>query len=270
MVLGKLIGVGRTAEVFEWGENKIIKLFLPEVPKLSIELEYNISKELYKKGVPVAEVYEFLNLEDRYGIVYEKIQGDSMLKLLASRPVEVTTLAYTLAELHYATQKVIDIHLPDQKSRMKRSISFTGLLTDHTKNTIYEYIDKLPNHNMPCHGDLHPDNVLISNDKAVIIDWMTATIGNPLSDVARTLMIMKYASMPDDKTPEEKSMINAVREEFHTEYVKHYMRLSSSSMEDIDQWELPLAAARLIEGVPDDEKRVLIDVINRRINGVSK
>ena len=47
IVFGKLIGQGRTAEVYEYSTGKIIKLFRNGIPANVIKNEYRISLELY-------------------------------------------------------------------------------------------------------------------------------------------------------------------------------------------------------------------------------
>lgn len=38
-----MIGVGNTAEVFEYGEGKVCKLFFPGYPKDAVEREYRVT-----------------------------------------------------------------------------------------------------------------------------------------------------------------------------------------------------------------------------------
>jgi aminoglycoside phosphotransferase (APT) family kinase protein len=162
----------------------------------------------------------------------------------------------------------IDFKLPEYKTKLKNEISRTGLLTEDVKSKLYEYIDQLADDNILCHGDFHPDNVLIAKDRAVIIDWMTAARGNPLADVARTSIMFKFGDV-SEKPYLEKKMINFFRTKFLSEYINHYMDISSVKLEQIEQWELPVAAARLSEGIPDSEKMTLLNFINCKIGLIS-
>ena len=48
-------------------------------------------------------------------------------------------------------------------------------------------------------------------------------------------------------------------------YCKEYIKLTGISMKDSTKWELPIAAARLRESIPESERRVLLDFVNREM-----
>ncbi|WP_242874787.1 MULTISPECIES: hypothetical protein [Clostridium] len=97
---GKLIGQGRTAEIFEWEEVKILKLFRPGIPKSLSEAEYNASLEINKKITSSPKVYDFVEISNRNGIIYERINGITMLTILSTKPWKLSKEAHRLARLH--------------------------------------------------------------------------------------------------------------------------------------------------------------------------
>lgn len=267
MKKGRLIGQGRTAEVFEWGENKILKLFRQNIHKSLAENEYKISLDICERMATTPKVYGFKEIDNRNGIIYERIDGLTMMKLISLRPWKVKNLAHKLAELHKSIQQEFDFQLPRYKTILKENIASSELLSNDIKKKMYEYIEMLRDDNKLCHGDFHPDNVFVTKDRNVIIDWMTATQGNPLADVARTSIMFKFGVI-SEKPYLEKKIINVLRNKFYSEYIKHYIDISEVSMEEIEQWELPIAAARLIEGIPESEKVEIMKYINLKINGL--
>ncbi|MBU3093196.1 phosphotransferase [Clostridium sp. CF011] len=262
MEKGKLIGEGRTAEVFEWGQDKILKLFRIDLPKTAIQNEYEVSIGIYNQLNSTPKVYELIEVDNRSGIVYERINGITMMKVVASNPWKVKKEAQRLAELHKSIQQKVNFKLSTYKTRLKDNISNTALLTDDIKTRLYKYIDKLKDDNILCHGDFHPDNILITKDGEIVIDWMTATQGNPLTDIARTSIMFKFGVVPN-KTFPEKQIINFIRNKFYLEYISHYLKLTGVKIEQIEQWELPVAAARLTEWLPKDEKTALLNFIDK-------
>ncbi|MFB6364286.1 phosphotransferase [Paenibacillus elgii] len=74
MKLGKRIGQGYTAEVFEWGSGKIIKVFRPHSAGL-MEYEWRISRQVAGLGLPVPAVYGIEKAGGKQGIVYERVAG---------------------------------------------------------------------------------------------------------------------------------------------------------------------------------------------------
>ena len=261
---GKLIGQGRTAEVFEWDEDKILKLYRIGLPKMMIEKEYEISGIICKQLSLVPKVYEIIEIDNRNGIIYEKINGITMMKVIASKPWRVKKEAQRLAELHKFIQQKVNFKLPSCKKRLKDNISKVELLQDNVKTILYKYIDELEEDNILCHGDFHPDNIIITPNGEVIIDWMTATQGNPLADIARTSVMFKFGVVPI-KTYMEKQIVNFIRNKFYLEYIKHYINITGVKIEQIEKWELPVAAARLTEWLPESEKKNLLEFVNNKI-----
>jgi len=267
MEKGKLIAQGRTAEVFEWEKDKILKLFRPGLSKIMIEKEYEISANISNKLSLLPKVYKLIEIDNRSGIIYERINGITMMKVISSKPWKVKKEAQRLAELHKSIQQKVDFELPNCKTRLKDNISKTELLQEDIKKRLYDYIDELEDDNILCHGDFHPDNVLITKYGEIIIDWMTATKGNPLADIARTSVMFKFGDVPV-KSYIEKQIINFIRNKFYLEYIKHYIRVTGVKREQIERWELPVAAARLTEWLPKNEKTTLLKFVNMKMENI--
>ena len=56
--LGPPIGYGRTAEVFLWKDNQILKLFREDWPLRFVEQEARIGRAVYETGLPAPAVGE--------------------------------------------------------------------------------------------------------------------------------------------------------------------------------------------------------------------
>lgn len=81
MSLGKLIGRGNTAEVFEFSN------FYEKIPFEYIEKEYETSRVINQLGIPSPNVRELTELDNKWGIIYEKIIGRSFTQVLSSKPL---------------------------------------------------------------------------------------------------------------------------------------------------------------------------------------
>ena len=68
----KIIGKGRTAEVYDYKDNKVLKLFYSTSNDKDIEYEYLITKNISNITSIVPKVYDVINVNNRMGIVYEK------------------------------------------------------------------------------------------------------------------------------------------------------------------------------------------------------
>ena len=262
---GQLIGEGNTAEVFFWGETEILKLFRQKFPREGAEREYNVSKAVEKHGLPVPKVGQMIEIENRVGIIYEKIEGTSMLTQIMKHPMSSAVYARQMADLHSKMHECKILDMPKYKETIEWNIRHTDRLTEKQRLFILDLLEKLPQGEALCHGDFHPGNIMSSSKRAVVLDWMTATSGDPAADVARTILLLRDGALPEKMPKPMKSIIGLVRKRLVKIYLKTYLQLTGISKEEINQWRIPIIAARLTEWVPESEKQFLLNEINRAI-----
>jgi uncharacterized protein (TIGR02172 family) len=265
MVSLKQIGQGRTADIFENKDNKIIKLYKLGFPQDAINQEYLISKFVYSLGIQTPEPFEIIQLDDRQGIIYRRILGNTLLNIISKSPWLINKHSRTLAALHYKLHSNdADRVLRQQKKVLGNNIQGAPFLSEAEKSKIMDYLEQLPEGNKLCHGDFHPDNVLIGED-SWIIDWMTGTSDNPAGDVARSVILFKHGTLPDDTSSFIKMLVSFLRNRIRKGYIKHYLNLSEMKFSEIDRWILPVAAARLVEWITKEEQEKLLLVIRERL-----
>lgn len=263
----KLIGQGRTADIYEFQDDTIIKLYKQSFPHDAIVQEFEVSKFVYSLGINTPLPVKITQADSRTGIVYERIHGTSLLKLITTMPWLIDKHSKTLAKLHYDIHSHPDVsgELRDQKGCLIENINKAPLLDKDEKEKIIAYLQELPTKSKLCHGDFHPDNVLVG-EQTIIIDWMTGMSGNPAGDVARTALLLSIGTMPEESPQMVKNMVTKLRNRIKSVYLKHYMRWSGLALSDIESWILPVAAARLTEWLPDEEKEKLIKIIRERLS----
>lgn len=264
-----LLAQGRTAEVYEWENSRVLKLYRQDMPKEAIENEYKISLEVQRQGIPSPKVFDMITIDDRLGVVYERVLGNNLLKTIIKAPWLAARGARKMAELQYKVHKCEVSNLPSIKDILRRNIKKVDLLTEEKKKKILSYLDKLPEGSKLCHGDFHPDNILISQNKEYIIDWMTGCMGSPEADVARTSILLRIGSMPPGTSKVVIKLVDFARKKLYKGYIEQYIKLSGMNMESIIAWEMPLAAARLIEWLPLEEKHKLLDIVDGYLNRIS-
>lgn len=94
------VGLGRTAEILLWYENQVLKLFRDGWSLSSVKLEENVARTIYEAGLPVPAVFGIVKVDGRYGIVYERVDGQSMLSALIAKPEKIELYAGMFAKLH--------------------------------------------------------------------------------------------------------------------------------------------------------------------------
>ncbi|GKX28771.1 aminoglycoside phosphotransferase [Vallitalea longa] len=266
MELGKLIGEGSTAEIYELDNNKILKLFIKGYKKKYIKYEYRVNNILSTYDLPVTKAYKMVKCNDRIGIIYDKVNGNTMLHNIFDDMSSIKTYGENLAKLHYTIHKVTyNKRLYNYKQSLIRSIKNIDLIDNDTKHKIIAYTKSLPDGSNLCHGDFHPENILIDNNKYYIIDWMTTRKGNCLCDVARTIIILKYSVVEKDIPIDEIKEFHVLRSLLLKHYVNFYTAFSGADINEIEKWELPIATTRLNENIPEEEKALLLEYINNQL-----
>ena len=197
MEKGALVGSGRTADVYAWGEDRILKLYQDWMPAVAVEREFTITRLARAAGLPVPATEELVQLDGRLGIIFERIRGTSLLKILETRPGEFISIARLLAELHARMHAcILPPETPSQREQIEQGIAWAKDLAEAEKQSLLGILARLPDGNAVCHGDFHPDNILMSDHGPVIIDWMTGRRGHPLADVARTVLLIQTGGLP--------------------------------------------------------------------------
>ena len=205
-----------------------------------------------------------LKVNGRKGIIYQRIYGKSIIEHLATEPWKLYYYIQQTAVLHHNIHKFSTSGLPTQKERFTYTIRLSSYILGYKAKRILDYMESLPDGESICHGDLYFNNIIVSGEKLVPIDWNSAYMGNPLGDVARTCMIICSPAVPDG-IPDAVAMLSYYPKWLaYWAYINEYMKLTKVKFEDIDAWMLPVAAAKLKDNIPGEEKW-LMNIINKRL-----
>ncbi len=245
--------IGHTAEVYAWEDGTILKLFRDWFPLNAIEHEAHMGRVVHEAGLNVPMVVgDIFEINGRYGLIYERINGTSMLDTLTQKPWQLVKFAHLLAELQAKTFEIQGLEgLPSQHEKLKSKIQSAEPLTPDLQEAALKLLDQLPVGNQLCHGDFHSDNVLITQNGAVIIDWIDASNGNPFADIARSSILMSKGVLPEDKSM--RWLLNLFRNQFHRAYLKRAFQLNAVDQDEFNKWLIVVAAARLDEGIPEEQ-----------------
>ncbi|PYI55111.1 phosphotransferase family protein [Paenibacillus flagellatus] len=251
---GARIGQGLTAEVFEYGDGCVLKLYRDWVHASSIGFEYEASSIAYGCGLPTPRPCGRLDEEGRSGIVFERANGPTMLDGIRSKPWRLFDYARTFADLHADMHRIEASGLPDRKESFAHDIRRVDRLSDDEKEAVLAVLARLPGGTKLCHGDFHPDNIVLGGGGPQVIDWMTAGRGDPASDVARVTVLLRFAALPEHIPPRGRLAIELARAGLLARYRSRYKARTGLTDGDIDSWMVPAAAARLNERLSEREK----------------
>lgn len=231
--------------------------------KENVEYEFKISKIVSNLGLQVPEVGEMVDHNGRRGIIYEKLEGKSMLQYMKTKPLQIKKFGQVLAELQYSFHQKAVKDLPKQVDKLEHGIKRRDYITEEEKSIILQKLKELPEKNQLCHNDFHPDNVLITDNGPYIIDWMTVSQGNSIGDFARSSLLLRIGTPPSGLI--DRMLTGFFRSRFYNGYTKRYLELSDINNEEFKQWELPIAAQRLNDDNIPEEKDQLLEIIRSQL-----
>lgn len=161
MRIGQMLGSGRSADVYELDELWVLRRYRDG---LDATRELPVMSYLSASGYPVPRLGPQPPSAGPGDLVLQRLTGPTMLESLLSGAMDGTeasaVLARLLAELHTIPARLS----PDPEDRI-------------------------------LHLDLHPDNVMLTADGPVVIDWSNTEEGPPALDRAMSALILAQVAV---------------------------------------------------------------------------
>ena len=183
-----LLGKGNTAEVFEYTNGKVCKLFFEGYPHEYVGLEFKNAKEMYRNKISVPKPFQMVMIKNHEGIIYERIVGKTLQNIITE----------TKEAVDVGLDMFVHLHLDILTHHSKNVLSYKEYLIAMLKNKkitdqmIFNRVIALPDDDHLLHGDFHPNNILVMSDETpVVIDFMNVCYGPVLYDIARTYFLIK-------------------------------------------------------------------------------
>ena len=179
-----LISNGNTAEIFEYDSHLICKLFYRNYPSQYAEHEFNNARAVLKSGINTPTAYKMVCIDGCVGIIYDKIDGETLLSKLSNREVQDIWL-----------EKFVNFH----KEMISKTVAnvmdykaFLKLLAGDSPELLRK-IKGLEDDIRLLHGDFHPANLMVDTARnMVLIDMVNVCKGPAAYDVARTYFLLGH------------------------------------------------------------------------------
>ena len=249
--LGAHLATGRTAEVYALDGDRVVKVLRPGFPDEEAAIEARAARAITAAGVEAPALLGTARIDGRPALIYRRVRGPSMLELLLRDGSRGPELAAELGRVHAGMHdRVADGRLRDGLDLLRSAIRNAGAdAGSDVVRAALGRIEHLPADNAVCHGDLHPGNVLMTEDGPVTIDWVTASSGTSLADVARTVMLLRHSPLPDGLDPHAARRLTELRFAFADVYLQAYGQWRPFDPDALAAWRLPILVARLAENI---------------------
>ena len=253
--LGEKIGQGGTADIHVWAPGQVVKLFKEGFPPGLGQHEARMIQAVFAAGVPAPEVFGEVTLDGRFGIVLGRLDGPTLLQATRSGAVTFDEAGAIIASLTLSLHRMSP---PPEALHLRRWMAAAfrrsgDMVPRHVASGILALIDRLQQPgDVLCHGDIHPDNVIMTADGPRLIDWSFAIRAPAALDHGFTHIGLTEFALDVTDNPKRPLAVNASAQ-------SEYARLSGQPVEVLRQametW-LPIAIVRyfLLMGGPTSER----------------
>lgn len=255
--IGEKIGEGTYADIHAWAPGQVVKLFKPRVPMELGWHEAQMTQAVFGAGGPAPEMMGVMTLGGRFAMVLPRFDGPTLLKLSRSGALKHEEVGNLLAALFLAVHKTAPpAGVPDLYTSIEGSLrSGHGAIPTHIGAGILALIERLAPKDGLCHGDLHPDNVIMTADGPRLIDWIGAVRGPAALDLACTHFLLDEIAPEYVDDPERPRTIDAV---MRAEYAR-LAGVSPAVLTATIETYMPIVYFRALLGgaLPDHRERLI-------------
>lgn len=253
------LGVGREAEVFALGGDRVLRLARSADLAPAIDRERVALVAAGAAGAPVPAISERVDVGGRPGLVVERLGTRNLLLEIGARPWRVLRVARVLGELHARLHAVVAPAELTPVEELLRARLASSVVPDGIREGALLGLDELPRGDRLLHGDFHPANVLprLGSLDPVVIDWTGGCRGHPAADVARSELIMRFGAVGPDATAMVRALATVGRRLLVSGYRRSYGRAGTLDSDAVRAWTPVIAAARLAEDIAGERETLL-------------
>jgi hypothetical protein len=253
----KIVGQGRHSTVYEYLDNQVLKMYPAGTGRDVAEQELGKTILVKNYGVECPWAREIFEEEGRFGILVDRVLGPNYLEWALQHP----TALNKIVALFVQEQHEIHMHkvpeLPSVKDILRTKIQGCDAIPQETKERLFQKLKKLPEGEHLCHMDYHPENIVVSIDGPLTIDWANAGKGDYLADVAMTSVLFEIGTLPIGMEFDQEGKVENTMGRFFANYIKEYLKMCGKGDEELLVWMAPVTAARLAEGIPEEKEPLL-------------
>lgn len=269
--LSKPMFRARSSEVFDLGDEKVLKLYFDDVSKDNVDIELLNTVVAFETGATPMECFGKVEAGGRQGLVFKKLYGGSLTDMPMKNPLILFKAGKIIASLH---TKVHSAH--SDKLRDVREVALSTLdnglfafLSDDEMEKLKNYISALPEADNIIHLDFHTDNILCDGENYQVIDWMTACKGRPEAELAMMHFLFHDAELFPGSSKMKILFMSAIRVFIYNGFIKNYVKMNKGVTKDSHKpWDVVAYVLRLGIWDIESERELLQNKIRTEIKNI--
>ena len=181
-----VIGRGANGIIYRYDAETIVKVYFQADALPDIQRERELARKALVMGINTAIPYDVVRVGKGYGTVMELLEAASLSKMIQEDPEHldkaVEIFVGLLRQIH-ETQVEAE-GLPDMKQVAMKWVDFDrNYLSEEISSKLCMLVETVPECNKMLHGDYHPNNVMMRDGEAILIDMDTLCMGHPVFEL---------------------------------------------------------------------------------------
>jgi aminoglycoside phosphotransferase (APT) family kinase protein len=246
--LGDIVARGTRSTVHAYGRGAVAKVPVPSTPDEWIRYEARYAEAARTAGAPAPRLLGLEQIDGRVASIWEHAVGASMWQRVVDDPGQAAEQGRLLADLQHGLLALVPpVTLPRQRDRIVAKIRRTAATVDPSFGRALALLPPETGTARLCHGDLHPSNVILTDDGPILVDWFDAARGDPIADVARSsLTMLSDGANPPSHLPGADQATLAVLTGAYLARLEVHLEIDHDVLA---RWQAVSAVARMAEGV---------------------
>ncbi len=200
-VVGSEVGRGVRAIVYDYGDDRVIKLPIDATTHDLIAREGAYLKIVERLGARAPVGAELVEHDEGIALISSRVDGPTLWQALQADPNRSHELGSVIAQAQaelFATKATFA--LPDQEDRLGAKLRSAADRFDLEITALLELLNADTERPRGlCHGDLHPYNIILSSGSPMLVDWFDVSVGISAIEVARTVVLLEDLPAPADE-----------------------------------------------------------------------
>lgn len=200
------LGEGMYGAVYRINSEQILKVFYGENSREHLEESQKNVRTAFMKGIPTTMPFSVVKTDKGYGQVFELLNTDTIARAIQQNEDkrnyysrEIAELSLLLANTHFEVGQ-----LKNRNDMLKAELLASDKFLEKADiDYLLTCIAAVPDRDTAVHGDFHAKNIMLLDDKPILIDMDDFSAGHPLWDVACIYRIYQYLVHLDSNTAKE-------------------------------------------------------------------
>ena len=192
MNLDRVIAVRTNETVYRDGM-QCVKVFGDGFTKADALGEALNQARVEECGLHVPKVLEVSQVDGKWALVTEYIQGKTLERLIAEEQEQKEALLVRMADLQVEMISKTCPLLSRLREELESRIAQAELPAT-TRCDLFFRLQEIPAEYQICHGDFNPSNIVLTReDELYLLDWSHASQGNAAADAANAWLWFQLA-----------------------------------------------------------------------------